>query len=119
MDGLLYVRERQSPRIWDPFFLSLYTTRKKIQKFAQKYVVHTSKIIDIGCGSKPYGLFFQNAANYVGTDVIPGKYVDIVCDGKHIPCESASFDIIISTFSLEHNKDIYASVSEMYRMLKP
>ncbi len=64
---------------------------------------------------------FCNPKRYVGVDIEPGKYVDIV-----LPVEDAldyfgenSFDVIISTETLEHIRDWRKAINNMKLLLRP
>lgn len=82
-------------------------------------------LMDFGCGTKPYKLFFTHVGKYVGIDYkIEGreekqKEVDVFYDGKNIPFEDNSFDSILCTEVLEHVFNINELLREFNRVLKP
>ena len=106
----------------NPYFInrnSLYTT---IRDFA-KNTPSEAKILDVGCGIKPYrSLFVSNS--YTGIDIAGGghvddaKTVDAYYDGYTIPYSDASFDTLICTQVLEHADDPEILVKECARVLK-
>ena len=67
---------------------------------------------------KPYKTLFGTVKEYVGIDVYPGDNVDIVYDGKSIPCEDGYFDVVFSSSVFEHVEDLNYSLSETHRILK-
>lgn len=73
---------------------------------------HEPLWIDLGCGaSKPSG--------FTGLDrfALPG--VDIVCDlDRGIPLLDDSVDYLLASHSLEHLRDLPATVAEIYRVCK-
>ncbi|KQN30880.1 hypothetical protein ASE92_19270 [Pedobacter sp. Leaf41] len=85
----------------------------------QKYA--TGKLLDIGCGNKPYERILSKLINnYVGVDVIQSSEnkVDFLCLANNIPLESESFDTVISTQTIEHVEDPQGLINEAYRLLK-
>jgi ubiquinone/menaquinone biosynthesis C-methylase UbiE len=42
-----------------------------------------------------------------------------VLDGENLPMDDSTFDTVVSTWTLCSIKDIYRSISEIYRVLKP
>lgn len=93
-----------------------------VQKFAAS-LPSGSRMLDVGCGLKPYASMFAHS-EYIGIDVdISGrkeseKAADLVFDGIHIPAEDESLDAILCTEVLEHAVDPAALVAEMFRVLR-
>jgi SAM-dependent methyltransferase len=77
------------------------------------------RVLDVGCGLKPYYPFFADAAEYVGVDVVEGPSVDLVGAVESLPVEDESFDIVLCTQVLEHVDDPAAAVRELHRVTKP
>lgn len=79
-------------------------------------------VLDIGCGNKPYEQAFgAQISKYVGCDIIQSHLhkVDILCEANNIPLESATFDTVFSTQTIEHVADHQGLVNEAYRLIKP
>ncbi|MES2662044.1 MAG: class I SAM-dependent methyltransferase [Pseudomonadota bacterium] len=76
------------------------------------------KVLDFGCGMKPFAYIFEGVSEYKGIDVYPGEFVDVVYDGKEIPFPDEYFDIIFSTSVLEHVENLNMSLQEISRILK-
>jgi SAM-dependent methyltransferase len=51
-------------------------------------------------------------------DIFPGKQIDIVGFAENIPCQDQSFDLVITQECLEHVKDPFKAMNEIYRVLK-
>ena len=77
------------------------------------------RVLDVGCGLKPYYPFFATASEYVGVDVVESPSTDLVGPIESLPVENASFDIVLCTQVLEHVDDPAAAVRELHRVTKP
>lgn len=107
----------------NPYFINRNSLYRAMRKFA-KTTQGNSKIIDVGCGIKPYRHLFSTK-EYVGIDIQGGghtdeaKTVDAFYDGLHIPFPDNSFDTAICTQVLEHATDPEILVREILRVLRP
>ena len=85
----------------------------------------SGKVLDIGCGSKPYEQLFRNVESYIGVDVENSGHdhvnikVDFFYDGKTLPFGDEEFDNVICFEVLEHVFDINDLLREAQRVLKP
>lgn len=80
----------------------------------------SGKVLDVGCGDKPYKTWLSRAVLCVGLDVAGGFGVDVIAEpGKPWPIDSASFDAVLCTQVLEHVSDLEATLVEIGRVLKP
>jgi len=83
------------------------------------------RVLDYGCGSKPYESLFEKAAEYIGIDVEQAGHdhanskVDVFFDGKTIPFADGSFDSVVCFEVLEHVPDLAASLADIQRVLVP
>ena len=77
------------------------------------------RVLDVGCGSKPYRPFFAGAAEYVGLDVPGNPDADVHGFVEDMPLEDASFDLVLCIQVLEHVEDPAAAVRELHRVTKP
>ncbi len=82
------------------------------------------RVIEIGSydvnGSLRKNVELHNPGEYIGIDIVKGPGVDIIC-----PCEKLvqkfgknSFDIVISTCSIEHIQDWIESISNIKNICK-
>ena len=93
---------------------------RDLNKAVYKYA--KGKVIDIGCGNKPYENIFKGKIDeYIGCDVMQSdlKKVDIICEANNIPLKSLSFDTAFSTQTIEHVADHQGLANEAFRLLKP
>jgi SAM-dependent methyltransferase len=96
-------------------------TRMAIRRLIEKaQLADTARVLDFGCGTSPYRDELPVSVDYVGAD-IPGNpraTVDISGDGT-IPLADGSFDLILSTYTLEHVEEPNSYLAECYRLLRP
>jgi len=81
-----------------------------------------ARLIDIGCGNKPYAEMLQpHITEYIGCDIIQSSNncVDVLCEATKIPLPNDSFDTAFSTQTIEHVGDFQDMVNEAFRLLKP
>lgn len=107
-----------------------YLERRSILRALQQLRQHVSsgRILDVGCGLKPYEtLFRQPGFDYVGVDypiTLTHSYqhatrADVFGDCLRLPFAAASFGTVLSTQVVEHVPDPAACVAEMARVLRP
>jgi len=80
------------------------------------------KLLDIGCGNKPYYEVVSPLIDeYIGCDIIQSsdQRVDILCPANKIPLPDCTFDTVISTQTIEHVEDHQGLLDEAFRLLKP
>jgi len=83
------------------------------------------RIMDLGCGSKPYRDLFNSAESYTGVDVAQGGHshadskIDVFYDGHHLPFEDQRFDAVVSFEVLEHVFNLQEVLAEVHRVMKP
>jgi len=78
------------------------------------------RILDVGCGPKPYYPFFADvAAEYIGLDVAPTPSADVVGVVEEMPLDSGRFDLVLCTQVLEHCDEPTRAVAELRRVTAP
>lgn len=92
-----------------------------LEKFSNKYL--KGKLIDIGCGSKPYKkMLSKYVAEHIGVDHFETMHnkesVDLWGTAYKIPAADSSFDCAISTAVLEHLEEPSDAIKECNRILK-
>ena len=81
------------------------------------------RVMDLGCGSKPYRELFD-CKEYIGVDFEnPGhphlnEQIDVFYDGKNLPFENESFDVIFCSEVFEHVFNLPELLREINRVLK-
>jgi len=75
------------------------------------------RVLDVGCGVKPYYPFFSGiASEYVGVDVVESPYADLIGAVESLPVDDERFDLVLCTQVLEHADDPAQAVSELRRV---
>lgn len=78
------------------------------------------RLLDIGCGSRPYRGLFRGISRYVGVDLpAPGVRADAYADGLRLPFRDQSFDAVLCNEVLEHVRRPERLLSEAARLLRP
>ena len=105
---------------------SLITGYRFLLKDVVKYIATIDsffdskyKILDIGCGKKPYKKLLKKS-DYVGLDVCECEYAnpDIIGSSENIPCKNDNFDAIMTVFVLDDSFYIKKTFCEISRFLK-
>jgi SAM-dependent methyltransferase len=102
----------------DPSYLhlrSLFADLEKASSFAH------GRLLDIGCGNKPYEKMFEGKiSEHVGCDIVQSseQRADVLCPATQIPLDDASFDTILCTQVIEHVADHRALLQEAHRLLR-
>jgi SAM-dependent methyltransferase len=78
------------------------------------------RLLDVGCGEKPYGRWLPGVREHLGIDVYPGPRVDhVIAPHEAWPFPDASFDAVLCTQVLEHAVDPGHALEEIRRVVKP
>jgi SAM-dependent methyltransferase len=110
-----------SPSLFHPFYFVRTGLKEGVLKFAPQL---SGRMMDFGCGSKPYRIAF-NVTEYIGVDYEnPGhphtnEQIDVFYDGKSIPFPDGHFDSILCSEVFEHIFNLKEILRELYRVLKP
>ncbi len=99
----------------NPFYFARKGLRQHIAALAPSV---RGKILDVGCGSKPYQKFFD-ASEYIGLDM-EGRntHADRHYDGKVFPFSTGEFDAVLTSQVLEHVFNPDEFLSEINRVLR-
>jgi len=89
----------------------------------QGFIKEGSKILDLGCGSGIAAKYFQDffKAKVFGVDVRDNRLVKIpfkIIDGKNLPFENDSFDVVLINYVLHHCEDPESLLREAKRVAK-
>lgn len=93
---------------------------KKLQIAAfKKYARYLKgRVLDIGCGAKPYRKYLAGAQDYVGMDECKQVEPDVLGTAQNIAFPNEYFDSVICTEVLEHLPEPQTAIQEICRVLK-
>jgi SAM-dependent methyltransferase len=81
------------------------------------------RLLDVGCGSKPYTEVLTAVESYVGLDTAATMHglerVDVVGTAFALPFRGCRFDSVLCTEVLEHTPEPLAVLQEIWRVTKP
>lgn len=100
-------------------YIVMYFLIQDLKHAISKYAF--GKILDVGCGNKPYeSLFNTTAENYTGCDVVQssGNKVDILCKATAIDASAEAYDTVFCTQVMEHVDNSELMMKECNRVLK-
>jgi SAM-dependent methyltransferase len=113
---------RRNPPRSSPTFL----LRAPLSRWLQEEALHAAehhagyRVLDVGCGVKPYYPFFRDAASeYVGVDVVENPAADVHGSVEALPVPDGSFDLVLCTQVLEHTTDPQQAIRELRRVTAP
>lgn len=104
----------------NPFYLARSALHQAMRDSANTL---DGRLLDVGCGSKPYRRLFM-VTEYVGLDIDSPVarargMADVFYAGKAFPFESASFDAVLCNQVLEHVFNPDEFLDEIGRVLRP
>lgn len=121
MSNVKTVNKNFNPGLTHPNYLM---RKKLVEAIISISPMVKGKVMDLGCGSKPYRSLFT-CDEYIGVDFEnPGhphlnEQVDVFYDGKTLPFENNSFDVIFSSEVFEHVFNLHELLVEINRVLRP
>ncbi|MBU6400578.1 MAG: methyltransferase domain-containing protein [Verrucomicrobia bacterium] len=89
------------------------------------------RVLDVGCGTCENGVHLKGRARYFGADISfvglhmataalpPGTCRLAQAESQQLPFASNSFDVVLSTYALEHFVFPLHSLDEMWRVCRP
>ncbi len=120
----LYINEQFNPKLIGLFINPFYFARKGLYQTVSSLISNLNgKLLDVGCGTKPYENICNNVNEYIGLEIDDEgnrqhKFADIFYDGKTIPCKDKEFDSILSNQVFEHVFNPNEFLKEVNRVTK-
>lgn len=117
-------QEQFNPTFFGLFLNPFYFARKGLFEAITPLLVRfAGRVLDVGCGSKPYKKYCVNSSEYVGLEIDTPenrrrKKADFFYDGSVFPFESSNFDCVLSNEVFEHVFNPTQFLSEINRVLK-
>lgn len=112
---------RAEPRIWQADWLPLRKQARAIRAALGHpgLRLQGARVLDFGCGSRPYEPWFAAAgARYEGADIDGSPEVAVRADGT-LAAADAQYDLVASFQVLEHVWDVGRYLDEARRVLRP
>lgn len=109
-----------NPNFTYPAYLTRNRLLLKLRALAPQL---KGRLLDFGCGSKPYKSLFS-VDDYIGLDFEnPGhphlnEQIDVFYNGKNIPFQDGHFDSVFSSEVFEHIFNLEDILKELNRVLK-
>lgn len=104
-----------------------YIIRRGLAKaVVQEAKDFNGRILDFGCGSKPYQRAFVNSSEYIGVDIENSGHdhlelsskIDFFYDGSRLPFENAHFDNVVAFEVFEHVFSPEVILPEIRRVMR-
>ncbi len=111
-----------NPSLKHPFYFIRKGLFIKIKEHAPAL---SGKLMDFGCGAKPYKSLFTNVSEYVGVDYQgeghshASEQIDFFYDGVTLPFGNDTFDAVFSSEVFEHIFNLEEILPEINRVMKP
>ena len=108
----------------DSFFHPRYLAQRQLLNLIESEGNQlTGKLLDVGCGRKPYQSLLNCITEYIGLDVPSSMHgldnVNVVGTSMALPFMGDCFDSILCTEVLEHVPEPVVALKEMARVTKP
>lgn len=100
----------------DYLYLAHRLDRQKAAKFCKKL---GPKVLDLGCGYRPYEDLLPKGAVCLGMDGDAARRPDLAGSCLAIPVKDASFDSVMCNHVIEHVPKPWVALEEIGRVLKP
>lgn len=101
-----------------PSYIVYFYLLSSLRYAAKNYAI--GKLLDIGCGNKPYKAYFKDyVKEHIGCDIVQSSEnaVDVICEATSIPLPDNNFNTILCTQVIEHVADHNELLKEAYRLL--
>jgi SAM-dependent methyltransferase len=111
---------RQVSPLRKPWHIDYLVMRELVRDIIASSSYARGRLLDVGCGSRPYEPWLSGVSEYVGLDAIrEAGRPNTIGLAWQLPFASASFDSVLSTQTLEHIETPALAIAEMARVLRP
>ncbi len=114
--GSRHASPRRNP--WHSDYLHQRELLRGIARVGGVYA--RGRLLDVGCGQRPYAAWLPAIEQYVGIDITPQSGTPNICGlAFALPFGDHSFDTVLCTQTLEHVEEPQLAIAEMARVLRP
>jgi SAM-dependent methyltransferase len=107
----------RSARLWSGDFLAVRALERDVKAAG---AVVSGRLLDVGCGLRPFAGAFPRVRRYVACDRdVIGSEPDVCGLAGSLPFRDAVFDVVLATQVLEHVPAPAAMLREARRVLAP
>jgi SAM-dependent methyltransferase len=119
----IYLKEELNPKIIGLFLPNYFMSKELYRNMSNLTPKLGGRLLDIGCGTKPYEDMCNNVDEYIGIEIDDEgrknhSHADVLYDGKVMPFEDKSFDSALSSEVLEHVFAPDVLLKEVNRVMK-
>lgn len=120
----IYNTQQVNPGFLGVFINPFYFARKGLFNAITSLLPKLNgKVLDVGCGNKPYQTYCKNITKYIGLELDTennraNKKADYYYDGINFPFDDKQFDSVLCNQVLEHVFNPNKFLSEINRILK-
>ncbi len=119
----IYLKEELNPKIIGLFLPNYFMSKELYRNMLNLTPKLGGRLLDIGCGTKPYEDMCNNVDEYIGIEIDDEgrknhSHADVLYDGKVMPFEDKSFDSALSSEVLEHVFAPDVLLKEVNRVMK-
>lgn len=114
--------ERMRSTEVDPSNVHYLHLRTLIADLTRASVHARGRMLDVGCGNKPYEAVFRGRVEeHIGCDLVQSSEnrVDVCCPATALPFRDGSVDTVLSTQVIEHVARPRDMLAEASRVLRP
>jgi SAM-dependent methyltransferase len=114
--------ERRRPPLGSPTWVVRHALAEWLRAEADAAAARggSARVLDVGCGVKPYFPFFAGRVDeYVGVDIGDNPAADVQGTVEALPLPDGAFDVVMCTQVLEHCDDPAQAVRELRRVTAP
>jgi SAM-dependent methyltransferase len=101
---------------FDPLWIARRSLRRSIRARARHL---RGRLLDLGCGTRPYRDLFGHVTATVNLDMPPNQQVDVQANGMMLPFRDGTFDSVLCNQVLEHVPEPSQLFAEVARVLRP
>lgn len=110
-------RVQARSRLWSGDYLATEPLREDLSRALAPL---TGRVLDVGCGNRPYEPLLPPGVRYVACDPDPeGSRPHVVALANRLPFTASSFDAVICTQVLEHVESPEGLLTEIRSVLRP